>query len=89
MQGFDAIARLIQDALEKALSAGIPPRIATQILMTAEAAMVNALCVENSKLLTACREVGTSAVAERMGVTPRTIRRRKQKVLNEKRTQIA
>jgi len=89
MQGFEAIARLIQDALEKALSAGIPPQIANQILVTTEAAMVNALCAERSKFIASCRESGTSAMAQRLGVTPRAIRKRRQRVLNESRNQIA
>jgi len=89
MQGFEAIARLIQDALEKALLAGIPYKTASKILVGTETALVNALCAERSKFIADCRSAGTSAVAEREGITPRSVRRRRQKLLSEKRTQIA
>jgi hypothetical protein len=81
MQGFEAIARLIQDALEKALSAGIPHNIASQILIGTETALVNALCAERSKFISSCRETGTAGMAERLGITPRAVRKRRQKAL--------
>jgi hypothetical protein len=87
MRGFKAIARLIEDALERALTAGVPREVAVESLMQAESRMVNAVCSDQAKFLSECRNARTSDVAERLSISPRTVRRRRQKALNEKRTQ--
>lgn len=69
----------MQDAADKAHAAGIPRPIATAILMPIEAALVNALLVEQSRFVEACAINGTASLAKNEGITQRAIRKRRKK----------
>lgn len=67
---YETIAEIITDAERRAVLAGVPAIDARSILMKAEAAMVNVLASADRRerqFLLDLKEVGPSAMQERMG----------------------
>lgn len=86
--GIRGIQRLIEDAADRAVSAGVPRQVAAKILMRAEADLINALLAENRRFLDECRAKGTLRIAQAEGVTQRAVQKRRTNML-KKRTNTA
>lgn len=83
------IASIIRETRERVICQGVDPVVADAALMRAEAEMVAAE-IERMKLFRELvRHCGTRVVAEREGITPRAVRKRLRRALNEIGTTIA
>lgn len=79
---FEQVRHLIADAHERALRAGVSRATADEVLMRAEAAMVREIAEAARAQLDYLRSLPTAVIAERSGVTPRTVQRRREAYAN-------
>ncbi len=79
---FDAVARMIEQAADRCRRATIPPAIYEPPLRAMELACVQHIIADSRRTVTGCREPGTTAMAERRGITPRGMRKRRNRALS-------
>jgi hypothetical protein len=86
--GLIPLAEQMRETERAAVRAGCPAAIAASILLRAEAALVNAAnaaCRVEHQFQLDLKEHGREAMAQRFGVTPRTISTWKAEGFNKKR----
>lgn len=75
-----AIANLIREAERRAIQAKVPAHVYLPHLMALETSCVKAVIADEQRLLSECDSIGSRAVAERKGVTPGAIRKRRRRI---------
>jgi hypothetical protein len=78
---FDTVSRMIEQAVDRCRRANIPPAIYSAPLKALELACVHHIIADARQTVSGCREPGTTAMAERQGITPRSMRRRRHGAL--------
>lgn len=81
--GLATIAAIVTETHEKLVRAGLDDAVVTAALMKAEAEMVRAEIESMCAFRDRVKTLGAAVVAERIGITPRAVRKRLQKALNE------
>lgn len=83
------IADIIRETRERVVAQGVDPVVVDGALMRAESEMVAAELDRMKLFRDLVRRCGTRVVAEREGITPRAVRKRLRRALNEIGTAIA
>lgn len=79
---FDTVSRMIEQAADRCRRANIPPAIYSAPLKALELACVQHIIADARQTVTGCRDPGTTAMAERQGITSRGMRKRRHRALS-------